>query len=189
MCLWRILHDLGFLSVFILQQQQLWSLQPSSSDSLWFWGQIRLGLPKGSTLPVSCASLEQRVVASDKVLWRVPPTVLLYMSPSLMQSSEANASEKILWRVPTPVLYIHMYPSLLRLSGAKGCCFRKVFRGFPQMLSTYVPQSPTRLSVAWILNIFHPFTSTLRRCWGILWAYLFFVSLCFNFFCFLFFLL
>ena len=40
--------------------------------------------------------LEQRVVASDKVLWRVPPTVLLYVSPSLIQSSEANASEKTL---------------------------------------------------------------------------------------------
>lgn len=96
--------------------------------------------------------------ASENVLWRVQPTVLLSVS-QFDTSSEANgwwllpvsyhflrqmagASENILWRVLR--LFLIFSPLV------KGCCFRKVFGGF--LTVPYIwppgPQSPTRLSVA-----------------------------------------
>lgn len=97
--------------------------------------QIRLGLPKGSaegsTLPASCASLgtkgccfrqgslegspncsSLRVSQFNTIFWSQ-----CFRKDSLEGSHNCSS--------------LHMYHSLLRLSGAKGCCFRKVFRGLP----------------------------------------------------------
>lgn len=68
--------------------------------------------------------------ATEKVLVRVSPTVLFYICLPLSCDSLQQmdgASEKVLWRIPPTVLLYNLSPSLLRLSVAKGCCFRKGF--------------------------------------------------------------
>ncbi len=157
-------------------------LQVSATNGWCFRKSSLEGSPNCSStpirLPVSFGCLGQRAVASEKVLWRVPPTVFLYIclpvSNHLLRQM-AGASEEVLWLPYITALLYNLSPSLSRFSGAKSCRFRKdslegspncslhlspsllrlsravasenVFGGLPQLFSTFVPQSPTRLSV------------------------------------------
>ena len=95
----------------------------------------------------SPALLSNRAVASEKVLCRVlavrclclrvgcmgHPTFLLYIclrvSYHLLRQM-TGASEGSLEGSPTFLYYLYT-PSFLRVSGTKGCCFRKGFRKVP----------------------------------------------------------
>ena len=88
-------------------------------------------------LPLSCHPLRQ------VLLWRVTPAVFLYMCLPVscrFPGHMALTLEKVQWKVLPSLLCICR---LLLLSGAKGCCFRKRFGGFPQLFFTFAPVSLT----------------------------------------------
>ena len=80
-------------------------------------------------------------VASEKVLWRVPPTILYIRLPN------GCCFIKVLWRVPQPVLYIYLPVS----SWGQSC-----------VNCSHV--SPIQIQSA-------ENDPTCRCCWGILLAY------------------
>ncbi len=65
-------------------------------------------------------------------------------------------SKEVLWKLPPTALRCSF---LSVSSGSLG----QMAVGFPQLFSTFVFQSPTRLSVAWIVDISHPHTSIRRK--------------------------
>ena len=68
----------------------------------------------------SGGSLGAMAFVSEKVLWRVPPTVLLYTC--LLRFSGANGC---CFRKGSPNGCLHLSPSFLPSSETNGCCFRK----------------------------------------------------------------
>ena len=100
--------------------------------------------------------------------------ICLPVSCNSLQTNGQCSSESSLEGSPNcfSPLSLHLSPSCNKWLVLQ----KRFFGGFPQLFfSTFVPQSPTRPECC--VNSRHlPFldTSTLRRCWGILWAYLFF---------------
>ena len=123
------------------------SFIPSSEANGWCFRNRSLeGSPNCSStpirLPVSFGCLGQRAVASEKVLWRVPPTVFLYIclpvSNHLLRQM-AGASEEVLWLPYITALLYNLSPSLSRFSGAKSCRFRKdSLEGSPNCFSLHM---------------------------------------------------
>ena len=91
-------------------------------------------------LPVSCCSLGQMAVASEKgsLEGSLNGFILVNLSLSFLPSSEANGCcfRKVLWRVAPTALHIFLSQSPAILAQTQ----RRFFGGFPQLFFTFFPQ-------------------------------------------------